>query len=238
MGEILKRRTVLNGLCKHVFTNRPRKILSCWVREYGAENDCFYALSEPKGNDEMLCVDGACPPLLNYLPLLMRHNGELFTSLSPSCFYVRCEKMAFTQVVIIQWAGKKWPEASAECECVSVRVQCLQTHLRDSHIRDASKCILGDTVQTKVYLTFSIGNWLVGEKGSWSGEKQGQLTKKVVSMGKASYCILMKGSKKLFCLWEQHANIKVHNKTRDMYQNDEISSCLFTLMLFQRSKIF
>jgi len=70
----------------------------------------------------MLFVDGACPPLLNYLPLLMRHNGELFISLSPSCFYVRCEKMAFTQVVIIQWAGKKWPEASTKCECVCVCV--------------------------------------------------------------------------------------------------------------------
>lgn len=153
----------------------------------------------------MLFVDGACPPLLNYLPLLMRHNGELFTSLSPSCFYVRCEKMAFTQVVIIQWAGKMWPEASTKCECVCVCVWCLKTHLRDKHIRNASKCILGDTVQTKVYLTLSIGNWLDCEKDDWRGRKKRdwlrQLTKKVVSGGKASYCILMKGSKKLFCLW-------------------------------------
>lgn len=85
-------------------------------------------------------------------------RGAVYFSFSFMLFYVRCEKLAFPPVFIIQWPGKKWPEASTECECVSVCVQCLQTHLRDNHIKDASKCILGDTVQTKVYLTLSIGN--------------------------------------------------------------------------------
>ncbi len=61
---------------------------------------------------------------------------------------------------------KTWPEALTKCVCVCVcvcvskeeHVLSLQTHLRDNHIRDTSKCILGDTnySRPKVYLILSI----------------------------------------------------------------------------------
>lgn len=171
MGEKLKQRTVLDGLCKHAFTYRPHKYYLTQIHtEFGAENGYFMHGGSLKVTTNCVCVCRQCmsTPAELFTLAYETQQGAVYFSLS---FMLLCQMLKNGLYSSchhpVGWKGiglKLWPNVCVWVNKSMFWVSKLTWGTITSETHQSAFWETQCTLDQKFTWFLSIGNWLDGKR--------------------------------------------------------------------------